>query len=238
MSSRPRIGITMDSSDAKPSSYKLNVEYARAIELAGGLPLPIPFRTDHALIPDYLGTLDGILFTGGNDLDPVLYGQEWHDKAVPVDKARQSFEFALLAEVERRRMPTLAICLGCQVLNVFRGGTLHQFIPDLPGKQEHRRLGDIVRRHEVDIEPGAAIAKAIGKTRVLANTYHKQAINRAGRGLIITARADDGIVEAIEDPSFPLLVGVQWHPERLTDEPEHRALFTMLIRACGLMESH
>src|SRR5437763_2682098 len=125
-SKRPVIGVTMDSHEepGSPSQagYHLNFDYSAAIERAGGLPLAIPYRTDPALIGQYLDLLNGILFTGGDDLHPALYGQTWHPKAVKVDPARQAFEMALLAEVERRRLPSLFVCLGCQVLNVYRGG--------------------------------------------------------------------------------------------------------------------
>jgi putative glutamine amidotransferase len=233
----PVIGITMDTKD-EPSTapgvggyYQLGFDYAKSVEKAGGLPLGIPYKTDVSLIPQIVDALDGILFTGGNDLDPALYGEDWHPKAVPVDPDRQTFELALLAEVERRRLPALAICLGCQLMNVYRGGSLHQFLPDQDGKQEHRRAekGEPVRRHAIRIEPDSAIGRAIGRREVSANTYHKQAVKNVGRGLRVTAVADDGTVEALEDPTLPLFAAVQWHPERLTSEPEHLAPFRLLV---------
>src|SRR5205807_6416366 len=124
---RPRIGITTDTHD-KPDHYESPMAYATAVEKAGGLPLLLPYRTDGSLIPQIVDLLDGMLFSGGNDLDPALYGETYHPKAQPIDPARQKFELALLAEVERRRVPTLGICLGCQLLNVYRGGSLHQFL--------------------------------------------------------------------------------------------------------------
>jgi putative glutamine amidotransferase len=232
---RPVIGITMDHRN-EGGSYLLNFDYPKAVEAAGGLPLGIPYTADHSLIPQILDALDGVLFTGGNDLDPKLYGQEWHPKAVPVDPARQNFELALLAEVERRRLPVLAICLGCQLFNVFRGGTLHQFLPDINARQDHRRAaeGEPIRRHGIRIEPDSALGKAIRKSEISANTYHKQAVDKVGRGLRVTAISDDGIVEGLEDPTLPLFAAVQWHPERLVDEAEHLAPFRMLVeKAAG-----
>lgn len=230
----PIIGITMDSRDGPNGSaiaYHLNFDYAKAVEKAGGVPLAIPYRTDLSLIPRIVDALDGVLFTGGNDLDPTLYGQTWHPRAIKIDPARQTFELALMQEVERRRLPALAVCLGCQLLNVYRGGSLEQFIPDLPGKAEHRRTDPHKpsRRHAVRIEPGSALGRAIGKSEISANTYHKQAIKDVGRGLVVTAISDDGIVEGVEDPTMPLLAAVQWHPERLADEPEHLAPFVLLV---------
>lgn len=237
---KPLIGITMDSRDeatpgAAPSYYQLGFDYTKSVERAGGIPVGIPYKTDPALIPEILDRLDGVLFTGGNDLDPALYGEEWHPKAVRVDPDRQNFEMALLAEVERRRLPMLAICLGCQLLNVYRGGSLTQFLPDDPKKQEHRRAGagEPMRRHAIKIEPDSVLGRAIGKAEVSANTYHKQAVKNVGRGLRVTAVADDGTIEALEDPSMPLFAAVQWHPERLNGEAEHLAPFRVLVERAG-----
>ncbi|MEZ0267212.1 MAG: gamma-glutamyl-gamma-aminobutyrate hydrolase family protein [Phycisphaerae bacterium] len=224
----PVIGITMDTRDGA-EAYHLNFDYARAVERAGGLPLAIPYKTSPALIPQYVDLFDGLLFTGGNDLDPAAYGQTWHPKAEKVDPDRQSFEMALLAEVERRRSPMLAVCLGCQVLNVYRGGNLHQFLPDLAAKQEHRRVDGVARQHGVSIEPDSHLGRALAQTSVVANTFHKQAVDRVGQGLRVTALSDDGIVEAIEDPTLPLMLGVQWHPERMIDEDVHLAPFRLLV---------
>jgi gamma-glutamylcyclotransferase (GGCT)/AIG2-like uncharacterized protein YtfP len=158
---RPVIGITMDHRD-EGGAYMLNYDYTGSIEAAGGLPFAIPYKTHHALIPQYVDLVDGVLFTGGNDLDPAAYGQDRHPKAVPVDPDRQAFEMALLAEVERRRTPVLGVCLGSQVMNVHRGGSLTQFLPDQArdGALEHRKLDDDGRRHPVRIEPGTVLASA------------------------------------------------------------------------------
>jgi putative glutamine amidotransferase len=234
---RPVIGVTMDTRDGSAANappgasgyYQLAFDYPAAIEKAGGLPLAIPYRTHPALIPQIVSLLDGILFTGGDDLDPELYGERWHPKAARIDPARQSFEMALLAEVERRRVPSLFICLGCQLLNVYRGGSLTQFLPDEQGKLEHRKGEQTVRRHDVRIDPASALARTVGRSDLSANTYHKQAVKSVGRGLRVIATAPDGVVEGLEDPQFPMMLAVQWHPERLTDEAEHLAPFRLLV---------
>jgi putative glutamine amidotransferase len=227
---RPRIGITIDTHE-KPDKYETPVSYAKAIERAGGLPLLIPYHSDLSLIPQYLDQFDGVLFTGGDDLDPSAYGQPWHPRAIRVDPARQRFELALLAEVEKRRMPTLGVCMGSQLMNIHRGGSLHQFLPDLPRKDaiEHRKIGENLIRHDVTIDPDSQIGRAIGKSRISVNTYHKQAADRVGRGLRVIATSPDGVIEGFEDPAFPLFAAVQWHPERLIDEPEHLAPFKLLV---------
>lgn len=236
---RPVIGITMDycSDDVDGSGggakhYALTFDYARSVEEAGGLPVAIPFRLPIELIPQYVDLLDGVLFTGGNDLDPAVYGETFHPKAVPIEPARQTFELALLAEVERRRTPCLGVCLGSQLMNVHRGGSLIQFLPDQkPDAIEHRK-GDVPggTRHEIRIEPGTILSKAIDKPIIVANSRHKQAVNKVGRGLKVNAVAPDGVVEGIEDPSMPLYLAVQWHPENLSkQQPEHLAPFKLLV---------
>lgn len=228
---RPVIGITIDRNTAHPDRYESPSHYAKAVEVAGGLPLLLPYRTDPALIPQVLDVLDGVLLTGGDDMDPARYGEEWHPKAIRTDPDRTDFELALLAEIERRRTPTLGVCFGCQILNVHRGGSLIQFLPDRerPDALEHRKLNVDVRRHPVRIEPGTQLARVVGKSEISVNTRHKQAIKDLGRGLRVIATAPDGVIEGIEDPSLPLMLALQWHPENLHEEPEHLAPFRLLI---------
>ncbi|HEX4053458.1 MAG TPA: gamma-glutamyl-gamma-aminobutyrate hydrolase family protein [Tepidisphaeraceae bacterium] len=230
MTRRPLIGITLDAND-DADDYESPIAYATAIERAGGLPLLIPYRCDPALIPAFVDQFNGILFTGGNDLDPAAYGQSWHAKAQRIDPQRQQFELALMAEVERRRMPTLGVCLGSQLMNVYRGGSMHQFLPDVARNSpiEHRKLGDQLPRHAVTLDTASHLGQSIGKPEISVNSYHKQSADRLGRGLRVIATAPDGVIEAFEDPTFPLFAAVQWHPERLIDEPEHLAPFKLLV---------
>jgi putative glutamine amidotransferase len=231
---RPVIGITTDSSDTE-DRYLSTITYAAAVEKAGGLPLLIPFAVDHALIPQYVDLLDGICFSGGNDMDPALYcDEQWHPKCIKMDPRRQKFEFALIAEVERRKLPALGVCFGSQLMNVYRGGSLIQFLPDNPcdekARLEHRRLPDQEPgRHPIKLDTASQLGRAIGKSDVSVNTYHKQAVRKIGKGLRVIATAPDGVIEAFEDPTLPLFAAVQWHPERLIDEPEHLAPFKLLV---------
>jgi putative glutamine amidotransferase len=230
MPKRPIIGVTLDCTD-DGEKYESPFTYAGAVEHAGGLPVLLPYRSDLSLITPYVDLVDGVLFTGGNDLDPALYGESRHPKAVPVDPRRQEFELALIAEVERRRIPTLGVCMGSQLMNVYRGGSLIQFLPDEPrdGALEHRKVGGVLRRHPVSIDTESQLGQAIGKPEISVNTYHKQAPRTVGRGLRVVAKSPDGVIEAFEDPTFPLFAAVQWHPERLHDEPEHLAPFKLLV---------
>jgi putative glutamine amidotransferase len=230
MNPRPVIGITTDSNDAD-DRYMSTMTYAQAVERAGGLPLLLPYAVDHGLVPQYVDLLDGICFSGGNDMNPAKYGEEWHPKVIRMDERRQEFEFALVAEVEKRRMPALGVCFGSQLMNVYRGGSLIQFLPDQkPDAMEHRYLKEKgLTRHPIKLDLDSQIGRAIGKSEVSVNTYHKQAVNKLGRGLRVIATAPDGVIEAFEDPTLPLFAAVQWHPERLIDEAEHLAPFKLLV---------
>lgn len=234
---RPVIGITCDYNDAR-TKYVVPCGYAQSVERAGGLPLLIPYRLDLAVVPQIVDMLDGILFSGGEDIDPAAFGEQRHPMAEAVDPAREVFERALLAEVERRRLPTLGICMGTQLMNVHRGGSLVQFIPDLPDKAgsdplEHRKLQNVTPRHDVTVDPKSGLGQYLGRPNVGVNSSHKQSVSRVGRGLRVIATSPDGIIEGIEDPSMPLFLGVQWHPERLSDEPDHLALFKLLVERAG-----
>jgi putative glutamine amidotransferase len=228
---RPLIGITCDYND-KRTAYNSPYGYARSIERAGGLPVILPYRADVSLVPMYVECLAGILFSGGDDMDPSAYGEEWHPDTVKIDPLREQFERALIAEVERRRMPVLGVCLGSQLMNIHRGGSMHQFLPDVSrdGSLEHRNLDRAwVLTHPVKLDPESVVARVIGKNEITVNTSHKQAIRSPGRGLRVIATSPDGVIEGIEDPTMPLFVGVQWHPERMTDDDDHLKLFQLLV---------
>lgn len=228
---RPLIGITTDYND-KRTGYTSNYDYAAAVERAGGVPLLIPYRASVELIPQIVSTLNGIVFTGGDDLDPCCYGETYCDGTQPIDPARERFERALLAEVEKRKLPTLGICLGSQLMNTHRGGSLIQYLPGVSrdGALEHRKLDDPSRCHDVTLHDGTTIARCLGgKRRIVVNTSHKQSVNQVGKGLRVIATSPDGVIEGIEDPNMPLFVGVQWHPERMSDQPDQLAIFQLLI---------
>src|SRR4051812_41169834 len=157
-----------------------------------------------------------------------------------MDERREKFEFALIAEVEKRRMPALGVCFGSQLMNVHRGGSLIQFLPEQnPAAQEHRHLKEQpAARHPIKLDTNSQIGQAIGKSDVSVNTYHKQAVKQLGKGLQVIATAPDGVIEAFEDPTMPLFAAVQWHPERLIEEPEHLAPFKLLVSKSAEVAKH
>jgi putative glutamine amidotransferase len=235
-SRRPRIGITMDAGtpDENRKTMELPVDYPDSIIRAGGLPVLLPYTHDAAARQEMIDMIDGLLIPGGNDLDPKLYGQEPHPATDQTDRARQDFDLAMLALAERRALPTLGICMGCQTMNVQRMGTLHQHLPDLHADAakplEHRKPGDRTNAHDISLRPGSHVAAAMNAPHVNANSRHHQGIDRIGHGLVPTAFAPDGLVEAVEDPSLPFWVAVQWHPENLAGT-EHERLFAALVDA-------
>jgi putative glutamine amidotransferase len=231
----PLIGITRDS-DGTPGPTDSHYSFYRdSVAKAGGQPREIFYTADLTGIPALLDELDGLLLSGGDDLDPALYHQPWHPKAHKIDPRRQAFELELLRQAEARRLPILGICLGCQLMNVHRRGSLIQFLPEVsrPSALEHRKINGVLLRHDVALTANSLLARTTGKATLNVNTYHKQAIDRIGQRLNATARATDGVIEAVEDPTLPLFVGVQWHPERISDEPDQLAIFKLLVKAAS-----
>ena len=220
------VGITCDH-DRGRERYELAYAVVDAVARAGGEPVLLPFH-EAGRLPTFV---DAMIFSGGNDPDPAAWGEAWHPACNRVDPRREAHERRLVAQAERRGIPALGVCFGMQAMNLVRGGSLIQHLPDLPGRADHSRGGDWGRRHGVAVEPGSLFGRVVGGGELPVNTSHHQAVGRVGDGLRAVARAADGTVEAIEDPSRPFWIGVQWHPERQADEPRQAALFAGLVSA-------
>jgi putative glutamine amidotransferase len=224
---RPVIGITSYAEEVTWGSWVepaalIPLAYVKAIEKAGGRPLVVP-PSDQA-IEETLAVLDGILFSGGSDLDPELYGAELHPETTGVREDRDRAEMALLAAALERDMPVLAVCRGSQVLNVARGGDLVQHLPEEVGHEGHKHLPGEWSDHDVKLEPASRVGGLLGE-RAPVKSHHHQGYGRIGEGLRETGWANDGTVEALEDPSKRFAVGVLWHPE----EGDDMALFEALV---------
>ncbi len=211
----------------------LGLPYLKGLEAAGGLPVVMPPLADDAIEP-LLDRLDGICLSGGPDLDPKSYGAEPHAELGPTEPDLDRFELAIARRADAREMPILAICRGTQALNIVRGGVLHQHLPDLSEEIAHRQQipGD-QPSHAIAVEPASRLAAAIEGDEIDGvNSFHHQAIDQLGEGLVVSARAPDGTIEAVEDPSRRFLIGVQWHAETLVHRPYEAALFRRFVEAC------
>jgi putative glutamine amidotransferase len=210
------------------------VNYSQAVAAEGGLPV-MAANLDPAVAEALVERVDGLLLTGGGDVDPARYGHQPHPRLGRVDPERDAFELAAYRAARARRLPVLAICRGPQLVNVAHGGTLHQHLPARAESIQHDQA-DISGRplHPVAIAPGSALARALGASALSVNTFHHQAIDALGEGLVAVAHSADGVIEAIEgaDPSGGWLLGVQWHPElTYAAYPEQRAPFRAFLDA-------
>ena len=212
---KPVVGITTYVELAKWGAWELDAAlipfaYVQAVERAGARPLLVPPSEDG--VDETLDALDGLLFSGGADLDPDLYGAEAHPATNGVRPARDRAELALLEGALARDMPVLAVCRGVQVLNVARGGDLVQHLPDVVGDERHRETAGVFSEHPVRIEDDSKLGSLLGDHAPVKSSHH-QGVGAVGRGLREVAWADDGTIEALEDPDRTFAVGVLWHPE-------------------------
>ncbi len=223
---KPLIGITTYVEPASWGHWTLEAalvpyDYVRAVERAGGRAVLVP--PDAEGIDEVLDALDGLVFSGGNDMAPESYGAKADPTTSGTNPARDRGELALLTAALERDLPVLAICRGFEVLNVARGGDLVQHLPDVVGHEEHRAVAGEFSEHAVRVDPSSRI----GEVRGAVKSHHHQGLGRLGDGLREVAWAEDGVVEGVEDPTKPFLVGVLWHPEAGEDQ----RLFEQLVEA-------
>jgi putative glutamine amidotransferase len=211
----------------------LGLPYLHAVERAGGLPVVLPPLELERISP-LLDRLSGVVLSGGPDLDPAAYGRDAHPELGDTEPQLDVFEVQLAREADARGLPVLGICRGAQALNVARGGTLHQHLPDVTdGSIVHRQRQPGTKvTHEVRVSPRSGLAAVVGSQRIGVNSFHHQSVDRLGSGLRAVAWADDGVIEGVEGWGETLLLGVQWHAETLVDDPAQLALFQRLVTAC------
>lgn len=242
----PLIGIstselrTPDRVDRNPEAeppqreLALGLDYPIAVAAGGGVPVVMPPHLDQAV--ELIGRLDALVLSGGPDLDPGLYAAAPNEHLGPIEPATDRWELSLLNAALDRDIPVLAICRGMQLLNVAYGGSLWQDIPSELGIDEHHRqkARGSETSHDVAVEAGSKLEGLTAPGRIAVNSFHHQAVQRLGDGLLVSARdTDDGLVEAVEDPSRRFVVGVQWHAESLYSRPEHLGLFLGLVSAAS-----
>jgi putative glutamine amidotransferase len=224
---RPLIGITSYAETVRwgvwdTAAAVTPMVYVRAVEHAGGRPLVVPPSEDG--VEETLDALDGLVLSGGEDMDPGAYGAEPHPETKLTRPERDRAELALVTAALARDMPVLAICRGSQVLNVARGGDLIQHLPDVVGDEKHKHTPGVFADHDVRVAPDSRVGRILGD-RAPVKSHHHQAYGRIGDGLREVAWAEDGTIEALEDPSMRFAIGVLWHPE----EGEDFALFAKLV---------
>lgn len=226
---RPLIGITSYAQPASWGAWELPAAlvpwfYVESVERAGGRALLVPPSTEG--IDETLDALDGVIFSGGIDIDPEHYGHERHPATDPGQRHRDEGELALLAAALERDLPTLAVCRGFQLLNVLRGGDLIQHLPESVGHEGHRETLGVFSEHPVEVADGSRLASIIGPRHEGVKSSHHQGVGRVGHGLVQTAWAEDGSLEGLEDPSKQFAVAVLWHPEM---EDDDKRLFEALV---------
>jgi putative glutamine amidotransferase len=215
--------------------HSVGETYIRAVHRAGGTPLIIPPITEEADWPGLLSRLDGLLLSGGEDIEPVHYGQALEPWTGRVDQERDRSELGLIQRWVAGRKPLLAICRGHQALNVALGGELCQEIAHVDQTLDHAYVpGRPMEQpvHEVEITPESRLAQMLNATQLPVNSAHHQAVIRPGEGLEIVAYAPDGIVEATEMPEYPFCLGIQWHPEAMLKVSDAMlSLFVTFVQA-------
>jgi len=224
---RPVIGITSYAQEASFGVWKeptalVPLDYVDHVERAGGRPVVIPPSEEG--VEETIDALDGLIFSGGADLDPAAYGADAHPATDVPQSKRDAGELALLRAALDRDLPTLAICRGSQLLNVVRGGDLVQHLPDVVGDEKHKDTPGTFSEHGVRVDPGSRLGRLVGD-HAPVKSHHHQGFGRVGEGLVETAWADDGTLEGIEDPTRRFTLGVLWHPEA----GEDAALFEALV---------
>lgn len=227
-SARPVIGINMDVSEEKKNKVWLRIgaAYVDAVCRAGGVPLLVPCTAGADLLAAYLRRAHGFLLIGGADYPPASYRADSHARTRPMHDRRAACDLALVQQLVRSHTPLLGICAGHQLLSIAHRGKLIQHID-----RAAAHTGE--KYHRVKILPGTRLSSILGRKTTLVNSSHHQALEpeQAGDGLIISARADDGTVEAVEAPGTRFLIGVQWHPERIRNKEHRRRLFRALVTA-------
>jgi putative glutamine amidotransferase len=211
----------------------LGMKYLSAIERAGGVPLVVPPLHDPALLAALLDHVGGLVLSGGPDLDPVTYGAERHGRLGPTWRALDEPELTLARLADERGLPILGICRGLQTLNVARGGTLHQHLPERVGEEiAHRQqAAGSLPTHRVTLDGDCRLAEIVGATELAVNSFHHQGIDTLGGGLRATGFAPDGTLESVEALDRDFVLGVQWHAECLIDDDRQSALFAALVAA-------
>lgn len=230
---KPKIGIVI--CEMSNERQFVTNTYIQAVLQSGGLPLVLPMVKSSSAIESYTNLCDGFLFCGGNDITPLLFGQEPRDGIGKTDIALDLYQIRLMKRILDTEKPVFAICRGMQVLNVSCGGTIYQDISLQPGDAINHMQQSSKRHeisHKITCKKGSILHKITG-SYLFVNSFHHQTIGEPGKNLIVTATASDGTIEAVEMPTHPFVIGVQWHPEAMYRSSfEMRHLFSVFVQKC------
>ncbi|MCP4581399.1 MAG: gamma-glutamyl-gamma-aminobutyrate hydrolase family protein [candidate division Zixibacteria bacterium] len=239
---KPLIGITLGQAlkvkyRRQPMSSEYDYlckHYHYAIEKSGGLPVGLFNTNDDSTIEDYLDSVDGLVFTGGFDMSAKYFNHRPHHRSSKPRDTRDKFEFTLLTNALKRKIPVFCICRGHQILNVVMGGSLCQDISlKGPGMLCHTKGGAANNvNHKLNLSEDSLLYKIIGRREINCNSGHHQVIDKPGKGLTVSAMAPDGIIEGLEINGYPFLLSVQWHPEQIFKRAHSRQLFNAFVSAC------
>lgn len=239
---KPLIGLTTSRIHHKNGlpTFRVNQSYTKSITVAGGSPINIPLDLSNNDLDALLARLDGILFTGGYDIDPQKYGSQPHPKAQHIDHRRDEIEIHLVQAIVEEGKPFLGICRGLQVINVALGGSLYEDLPEqFPGDIHHDNH-DKPRNylaHAVKLEKDSRLAHILKSNQAQVNSLHHQGVRKLASHLHPTALTSDGLIEAIELPETRFGLAVQWHPEELQEYEAMRRLFQVFVQSCQAVNS-
>jgi putative glutamine amidotransferase len=227
-----RIGVTPSRDSENPAIHRVTERMRQAVELSGGEVVTLDYPLNEQALSEVLTTLDGLILAGGPDMHPRYFHQELDPHCGQIDEERDELEWYLMKWAMETDIPVLGVCRGMQIINIALGGDIFQDIVYSQGLV-HRQESDMRYFHDVTIEDGTLLRSLISSVRYPVNSYHHQAVNKVAQGLVVSAIAPDGIIEAIERPASRFLLGVQWHPETsyLVDEFSRR-IFAAFMNAC------
>lgn len=234
---KPLIGVT-PSFDDRSGSYKVSRNNLQAIEAAGGIPLVMPYLTEKEMIDEVVAKIDGLYLTGGHDIDPIYLDEEPHPKLGVFQPERDAFELTVTEKMLEKNKPVFGVCKGSQILNVATGGGLYQDIASqIEGElvQHMQKAESHFPAHGVEIVEGTFLHRLIGQNKIRVNSFHHQAIRHTGNNFKVSAKAQDGVIEAIESTVHSFALGVQWHPEIMAvkgNDEVSKNIFRSFIAAC------
>ncbi|MFZ5642217.1 MAG: gamma-glutamyl-gamma-aminobutyrate hydrolase family protein [Bacillota bacterium] len=238
---RPLIGITC-SLDEEKGCYCIGKMYAEAVEAGGGIPVPLAYSSDENVLKGVSRILNGLILSGGGDVDPVYFGEEPVPAVGEVCPDRDMFEINMARRALKNNIPVLGICRGMQVLNIAAGGDIFQDIGNRPGGPGIKHFQQAPRwhpTHQINIDKGTVLASILGEGPIRVNSYHHQAVRNPAPGFIISARSQDGLAEAIESGNYLFALGIQCHPETLWQRrPAFLALFKRLVEVASGKGTH